>query len=70
MDNDLIVYTAVPVDDAEKRRLQEFFKVKYGAGSVAFSVKADLIGGMRLVFRDRIEDYSLAGRLGSLKQRL
>ena len=24
----------------------------------------------RLVFRDRIEDYSLAGRLGSLKQRL
>ena len=39
MDNDLIVYTAVPVDDAEKRRLQEFFKVKYGAGSVAFSVK-------------------------------
>ena len=70
MDNDLIVYTAVPVDDAEKLRLQEFFKDKYGAGSVAFGVKPDLIGGMRLVFRDRIEDYSLAGRLGSLKQRL
>lgn len=67
MDNDLIVYTAVPVDDAEKLRLQEFFKDKYGAGSVAFGVKPDLIGGMRLVFRDRIEDYSLAGRLGSLK---
>mgnify|MGYP001851891102 FL=1 len=70
MDNDLIVYTAVPVDDAEKLRLQEFFKDKYGAGSVAFGVKPDLIGGMRLVFRDRIEDYSLAGRLGSLKQRI
>ena len=70
MDNDIIVYTAIPVDQAERQRLQEFFKDKYGAQSVAFGVQPELIGGMRLVFRDRIEDYSLAGRLRSLKQSL
>lgn len=70
MDNDIIVYTAVPVDQAERQRLQEFFKDKYGAQNIAFGVQPELIGGMRLVFRDRIEDYSLAGRLKSLKQSL
>lgn len=35
-----------------------------------FLVDASLIGGMKLVFRDRIEDYSVKGKLASIRKQL
>lgn len=44
MDNDLIVYTAVPVDDAEKLRLQEFLKINTERAAWPSALSPTLLG--------------------------
>ncbi len=67
---DLIVYTAHELDDQTKAELKDKFIKKYQIDGVAFSIDKSLIGGMKLVFRDHIQDFSVAAKLRSLKKHL
>ncbi|MBS6474908.1 MAG: F0F1 ATP synthase subunit delta [Clostridiales bacterium] len=70
MDYDLIVYTAQELSDAEKAKVQSRLAGMYLLDNCVFLVDASLIGGMKLVFRDRIEDYSVKGKLASIRKQL
>lgn len=70
MSFDLIVYTAHPLDDSAKAELTQRLMQKYQIDGVAFSEDKALIGGMKLVFRDHIQDFSVAAKLRGIKKHL
>ncbi|MDD6204374.1 MAG: F0F1 ATP synthase subunit delta [Firmicutes bacterium] len=70
MNFELIVYTAVALEPQQQQRLQLELQEKYQTEGVIFLVDPSLIGGMKLVFRDRIEDYSLQAKLRAMKKHL
>ena len=43
---------------------------KYQVDGIAFCEDKSLIGGMKLVFRDHIQDFSVAAKLRSIKKHL
>ena len=59
MNFELIVYTAMALEPQQQQKLQLELQEKYQTEGVIFLVDPSLIGGMKLVFGDRIEDYSL-----------
>ena len=67
---DLIVYTAQPLDDSTRNELKQKLIKKYQVDGIAFSEDKSLIGGMKLVFRDYIQDFSVAAKLRSIKKHL
>ena len=70
MNFELIVYTAVALEPQQQQKLQLELQEKYQTEGVIFLVDPSLIGGMKLVFRDRIEDYSLQAKLRAMKKHL
>lgn len=70
MSFELIVYTAMPLADEQRQQLEQRLIKKYQLSGVAFSVDSSLIGGMKLVFRDHIQDYSVAAKLRGIKKHL
>lgn len=70
MNFELIVYTAMALEPQQQQRLQLELQEKYQTEGVIFLVDPSLIGGMKLVFRDRIEDYSLQAKLRAMKKHL
>ena len=70
MNFELIVYTAMALEPQQQQKLQLDLQEKYQTEGVIFLVDPSLIGGMKLVFRDRIEDYSLQAKLRAMKKHL
>ena len=70
MNFELIVYTAMALEPQQQQKLQLEMQEKYQTEGVIFLVDPSLIGGMKLVFRDRIEDYSLQAKLRAMKKHL
>lgn len=70
MNFELIVYTAMALEPQQQQKLQLELQEKYQTEGVIFLVDPSLIGGMKLVFRDRIEDYSLQAKLRAMKKHL
>ena len=70
MNFELIVYTAMALEPQQQLKLQLELQEKYQTEGVIFLVDPSLIGGMKLVFRDRIEDYSLQAKLRAMKKHL
>ena len=70
MNFELIVYTAMALEPQQQQKLQLELQEKYQTEGVIFLVEPSLIGGMKLVFRDRIEDYSLQAKLRAMKKHL
>ena len=70
MNFELIVYTAMALEPQQQQKLQLELQEKYQPEGVIFLVDPSLIGGMKLVFRDRIEDYSLQAKLRAMKKHL
>lgn len=70
MSFELIVYTAMPLTAEQQLSLEARLKEKYQVDGAAFSVDKSLIGGMKLVFRDHIQDYSVAAKLRGIKKHL
>ena len=70
MNFELIVYTAMALEPQQQQKLQLELQEKYHTEGVIFLVDPSLIGGMKLVFRDRIEDYSLQAKLRAMKKHL
>lgn len=65
------VVTAVPLTPAQEKALSEKLAARTGK-TIEMSVTVDpaLIGGFRLRIGDRVEDYSLATKLETFKQRI
>ena len=70
MNFELIVYTAMALEPQQQQKLQLELQEKYQTEGVIYLVDPSLIGGMKLVFRDRIEDYSLQAKLRAMKKHL
>ena len=67
----VLVYTAVPLEEAESVRLQQSLEQKLG-GHVRLKTAIDkeMIGGLRLQIDDVVYDASLLHQLNALKQTL
>jgi F-type H+-transporting ATPase subunit delta len=66
------VTSAVPLDDADRRRLQTQIAGREPRGPVVLEelVDPEIIGGIVIREGDVIRDYSVRGRLESLRERL
>lgn len=67
MSCELIVYTAAALSEDTARHLEEELSRRFGVSGIMFITDSALIGGMKLAFRDRIEDYSVQAKLRAIK---
>ena len=67
MSCELIVYTAAALSEDTARHLEEELSRRFGVSCIMFITDPALIGGMKLAFRDRIEDYSVQEKLRAIK---
>ena len=70
MNFELIVYTAMALEPQQQQKLQLELQEKYQTEGGIFLVDPSPIGGMKLVCRDRIEDYSLQAKLRAMNKHL
>ncbi|MCR5303479.1 MAG: F0F1 ATP synthase subunit alpha [Lachnospiraceae bacterium] len=66
-----LIYVTPPTE-AQKQRILDFIKKKYGVAEVDFTMKEDpsIGGGFKLYAGDMFYDWSLKGRSGQLKDKL
>jgi len=65
------VQAARPLTEAQAVRLREALSQRLGSEvQLSFEERLELIGGIRVLFGDRVLDGSLSGQLASLRRRL
>lgn len=63
------VTSATELTDEEKKQMQDKLSTEYGSGLIfGFRVDPSLMGGLRIRVGDRLIDYSVASRLGSMRE--
>ncbi|MBN1305695.1 MAG: F0F1 ATP synthase subunit B [Anaerolineales bacterium] len=64
------VTSALPLTDAEQKKVEQGVLAKSGAKEVSFRVDPSILGGLVIKVGDKVLDGSVAGKLGALKQNL
>jgi F-type H+-transporting ATPase subunit delta len=63
------VFTAIPLDEADKLKLkQRFINIMGKETKIEYSVDTSLIGGMIIKSRDKLIDGSIRNKLNELKE--
>jgi F-type H+-transporting ATPase subunit delta len=65
-----VIHSAFPLDDAQRRDLEQLLEGRFGRLQLSVMVEPQLIGGVKVIVGDKVLDTSVSGKLAAMRAAL